>query len=174
MDKPNLQEEARMLAEYEAAAPDLVMRHIKRIPLIEYFYKLRHIPKYELACEMLCQEDLAELAAMNEAYIQQEAERLTKSIEKLQALDFDPDDPYVKRRFSELDQVYNRGFCARIPAFDRLGMIAERREDFECAALTYLEAIHWYKKWGMATEPYEKKLERVKKNARKKAQPEGE
>jgi len=149
----NAKKEKELLKELSSNKRDLLNRHFSYIQLYDFYYKYRELGEYYLnKCMDYCILDINSLAEMNEAYINSKLK---------QAKEF----PSLYSK-AEKQEIKKTGFNGNIPAFKRLAIIYEKKEDYQKAIEICNKAIDY----GQSIEDFQKrkaeminKLENTKK-----------
>lgn len=156
--------EAQLLSEYKSARGHLE-KHFARIPLISFYYKFRHDPKYLDVCESLCQEDLDSLPYLD----QQTRERAKESWDRSVSLFGE-----TESRKKVYEDAMKKGFVGQISAFDKLIMINLNRGDLE-KAIYYCDMAEKHYEQHFTPDPsYQKKRIKIQKKINKQKEKEAQ
>ena len=132
-------EERNLLNELKNAKNNILDRHFVYISLQNFYYKYRAIDnKYVDECIKYCKEDINSLDELQEEYINSE-------LNDLKRLSSFYEEDELNERVSEARE----GFQGRIPAFERLAIIYEKKKQYNKALEICDTAIEYYGKLNM-------------------------
>lgn len=126
-----------------------VRKHYCYTDLIKFYYKYRNdYPQAAVECMKYCQKDIVSLPDVEETYVNQQ-------IETINRLYGDNEE----KRISRIAEIKERGFCATIPAFDKITMLFFYEKDYESAIAYCKMAIEYGQDHDLK---YTKRIERFK------------
>ena len=141
-------QEKELLSELSKNKRSPVSRHFSFIQLQDFYYKFRSLDeKYIDKCIEYCELDLDTLDEMTEAYIKEEIDR-AKQLASITG------DKNIKK---EIEGIKEKGFIGNIPAFKRLVIIYDKKEEYEKALNVCNRAI----KYGQSIEDFEQRKEKL-------------
>lgn len=152
--KFDIKEERRLLSELEKNENNPVGKHFTYIFLQDFYYKYRNLDsKYLNECIHYCYEDLESLDQLNEGYVKENLSRYNQ-FKHL----------YSKEQVTkEINRIKKEKFIGNIPAFRRLAIIYEKKKEFDQALIISKQAIKYYRKQGLDTSDFKKRIERIEK-----------
>lgn len=123
------------LKELEEYKNDPETVHFLYIKLQELYYKYRDIdPKYLDLCIEYCHKDIEMLTQVDEQHINEQIQYYV-----------DHGNLYTDEQIlKEIEEIKEKGFDANIPAFKRMAIIEEKRNNIPAAMLYCDLAIRWY------------------------------
>ncbi|WP_040977780.1 TerB N-terminal domain-containing protein [Oceanobacillus jeddahense] len=128
-------EERRLLKELGKNKEDPVNKHFTYIQLQDFYYKYRNLdPKYLNECIAYCFKDIESLKELHESYVNQRIKDEMSLIDYRSKLESD----------NNIDKIVKEKFQGRIPAFNRLAIIYEKKKDYEKAIEVSKQAIAYY------------------------------
>ncbi len=136
-------------------------KHFVYIELQDFYYKYRDLDiKYLKLCEEYCLKDIEALGAAEQSYIDEQVASIAMYIDIR---------GNVANDLAEIQQVKEDGFYGYIPAFKRLAIIEEKRENYAKAILYCDIAIRWYSahKINEYTEEFKKRKMKLYKKISK-------
>ncbi|MBG9783476.1 TerB N-terminal domain-containing protein [Shouchella lehensis] len=152
--KFDFNEEQRLIKELKGNYSDPVSKHFTYIYLQDFYYKYRILDeKYLHECIKYCYEDLEILEDLNTAFVNEEMKR-TKHLSSFRT---------KKDIDNDLERIKAEKFQGRIPAFNRLAIIYEKKKQFPYAIDISKKAINYYKARNIDTSDFEKRIERLNK-----------
>ncbi len=130
-------------------------KHYAYIELQNFYYKYRNLDsKYLDLCEEYCLEDFDVLGASNQSCSSKHRSIISRFISFEDSIPSD---------LAEILDIKKSGFDCRIPAFERMAIIEEKRGNYD-KAISYCDmAIKWYKarKVKEYVEDFEKRKKKL-------------
>lgn len=153
-------EERRLLKELAKNKKDPVDRHFTYIQLQDFYYKYRDLdPKYLNECMAFCFKDIELLKELHESYVSQRIK------DEMRLLDFRSKEESDRN----IDKIVKEKFQGKIPAFNRLAIIYEKKKDYEKAIEICQQAMAYYQDLNdeVNLDDFVKRIERLEKKVSK-------
>lgn len=132
-------EERNLLNQLKNTKNNVVDRHFVYMSLQNFYYKFRELDnKYIDECIKYCKEDINSLNELQKKYINSEL----NDLKKLSSF-------YEEDELNERISEAREGFQGRIPAFERLAIIYEKKKQYNKALEICDAAIEYYEKLNM-------------------------
>lgn len=146
--------ERQLLTELDESLDNAVNRHFSYNHLQDFYYKYRDLDQWYLdECIKYCYADIETLDELNDAYVSENIKR------QLSLTSF-----YSKEEIdSNIDKIVKEKFQGNIPAFSRLGIIYEKKKEYQKAIdISYL-AVEYYRALDSLydVEAFERRIEKL-------------